>query len=290
MDPQITQTQTQQINMQQAPMQQQVYMQPQMPVQQMPEQQMYMQQQQMYMQPQMMYMQPKQPSKLAMGIKNTKDQIKNRLRMMGINVWCLLGFIGAILLSVGPFMNFATLHVNERLDEEMVEDLLGDYTDKTLKLKASDGLSLFELSKLSNTLFRTLKVSDDFEKEDLFDELEEIEDEESDYIKFLESETGLKLGSSVKEAYGIIHIIIKGKAALLLTPWLFIISGFGLLITTLLNKKNAKLVYATIAAACMIWLMICSRHFVSMMGIGALLMIVGIIFAYLSAFMDKNRY
>lgn len=226
---------------------------------------------------------PKPSVNLGAGIKNVQNQFKGRVSRMGLSTFCLLGIIAAMLLIVAPFMNFASIHVNQKIEEE------GYIRDIKIKIKASDGLNLFELSKLSGTVDRVIDETGGFlDKDDLVDQLDDAEEEAIEEMED-EFDTDIKK-SSVREMFGTIHLVLKGRAATAVTPWVLIICGLGLLIFTVINNKTMKLVFSIIPLVCLIWLMICSSHFFSIMGIGAWAIILGIVLGVVSALQDKPAY
>ncbi len=226
-----------------------------------------------YQQPQM----PKQPSKLKENVKDVQNQFKNKVSKMGLSTFCLVGIIAAMFLIFGPFMNFASLHINEEYDDEF-----------EVRVKASDGLNLFELSKLSNTLDRVIdEANDEFrtkvDKDDIVDLIEDYEDYLVDEV---EDEVDMDVENLAKETVGTLILVTRGQLALMLTPWLVIISGLGLLVFTVINNKKAKIICSIVPIACIIWLMICSSNFFAMMGIGAWVILLGSIGGIVSAVKD----
>ena len=92
----------------------------------------------------------------------------------------------------------------------------------------------------------------------------------------IEDETDVKVDEKpVKEAIGIAYLAVKGKAPLMLSPWLIIIAGILLFVTTITKDKTMKIVFSAIPLVCLIWIMICSSNFFTMMGIGAWALIIG---------------
>ncbi|MGN0435886.1 MAG: hypothetical protein ACI4D8_04560 [Wujia sp.] len=272
----------------------------------------YQQQAQGYQyQPQMQYQQQQSGQTVANLMKNAKDvknDFTNKVKRMGLSTWCLLGIIGAMLLIFAPFMNFATIHINETYKEDGIK----------LRLKAADGLNMFELSKLSNTVDKDIKEynrlvkkydDESMDYDEFYEEIDDLDGELSSDIIYAarygekidkddivdalddideladmaEDKTDLDIGGSIKEAGGILHLVLKGKLALLLAPWFIIISGLGLLVFTVINNKKLKLVFSIIPMAFLVWLMICSSNFFSMMGIGVIAMVVGIVLGIVSA-------
>lgn len=242
----------------------------------------YTQQPQMgYAQQQMGYTQygyqqqmPKQPSKTMENIKDVQNQFKNKVSKMGLSTFCLVGIIAAMLLIFGPFLNFASLHFNEKLDYEI-----------EVKLKASDGLNLFELSKLSNTVDRVIDEANDemdldMDKGDIADAIDDAQDYIVDEV---EDETDMDFEGLAKETVGTLMLIIRGQLALMLTPWLILISGIGLLVFTVINNKKMKLVCSCVPIVCLFWLMFNATNFFAMAGIGAWAIIVGSIGGIVSA-------
>ena len=246
----------------------------------------------MYAQNQM-YAQPKPANKVnvADSIKGVTNEFTGKVKGMGISIFCLLGIIGAMLLIMVPFMNFTAIHVNQNFSEDGI----------SMKIKAADGLTLFELSKLSNTTDRGVDVYNTsmsaygsylgmktVSKSTLADMLDAMEDSLLWELQD-ELEQSVKK-SSANEVFGMIHLVLKGQVALAVTPWLIMLSGIGLLIFAVVNRKVPKLICAGVSLASLIWLIICSSHFFSIIGIGAIALIVGIILAILSAFLDKPAY
>lgn len=247
------------------------YQQPQMGYQQpqmgYPQQQMgYPQQQMGYTQYGYQQQMPKQPSQVMDNIKDVQNQLKNKVSKMGLSTFCLIGIIAAMLLIFGPFMNFASIHFNEKYEDDI-----------EIRLKASDGFNLFELSKLSNTLDRALDEVEDeydmgFDKDDLADAIDDYEDYVVDEA---EDETDMDFEGLAKETVGVLKLIVKGQLALMITPWIIIISGIGLLVFTVINNKKMKMVCSIAPVVCLLWLMICSSNFFAMMGIGAWAILAG---------------
>ncbi len=222
------------------------------------------------------------------SIKNVGNQFTGNVKKMGVSVYCLLGIIGAMLLILVPFMNFASIHVNETVTENHTP----------LKVKAADGLTLFEMAKLSGTVDRsvnyivqeTLGYSAskymNYTPSSLADMLDA---QESAILWEMQDEldTAIKKNSA-NEFFGTAHLILKGKIALHVTPILILLAGIGMLVFSVVNLKVPKFVCAGVALASLIWLMICSSHFFAIMGIGAVALIVGIILSIVSAILDKG--
>ena len=230
--------------------------------------------QQMYGQPQYGYQQaPKQPNKAMENIKDVQNQFKKKVSKMGLSTFCLIGIIAAMLLIFGPFLNFASAHYSDKVD-----------IGKKVKISVSDGLNLFELSKASNTVNRVcdkLKV----DKKDIIEELDDFDTD--DVIDAVEYETDVKVKKGVvNEGLGIVYLLLKGTAALMITPWLIIISGIGLLVFTVINNKKLKLVFSIIPLACLLILILCSSHFFAMMGLGAWVIVLGSAGGIVSAIKD----
>lgn len=258
------------------------------------QQQVYNQQaygQQPYAQNQM-YGQPKAANKVdvAGSIKGMKNEFTGKVKGMGISLFCLLGIIGAMLLIMVPFMNFTAIHVSQNFTEDRM----------SLKVKVADGFTLFELSKLSGTtdrgfdLYKKASAMDSYglgnmvSKDSVADMIDAAEDSLLWEAQEEIDQTIKK--SSAYELFGTVHLILKGQLALAITPWLIILSGIGLLIFSVINRKIPKLICAGVSLACLVWLMVCSTHFFSIIGIGAIALIVGIILSVLSAFLDKPAY
>lgn len=232
------------------------------------------------------YVQQQPGKRVSDSIKNVKSQFTGNVKKMGLSVFCLLGIMGAMLLIMVPFMNFASIHVNQTLAEDGI----------AVKVKAADGLTLFELSKLSNTVDRSVGViasqtmGYSYRYNVSTDSLADMLDAaESSALWELQDELGttVKKGSA-NEVFGTAHLLLKGKIALAVTPWLILVSGLALLVFSVVNMKIPKLVCAGVSLVSLIWLMICSSHFFSIMGIGAVALMLGIVLSVVSAFLDKN--
>ncbi len=219
--------------------------------------------------------------------KNAPGEFAGRVKRMGISMFCLLGIIAAMLFLVAPFMNFASIHVNEKVEVPSYSSyFFGSSYSSKVSVKASVGLNLFELSQLSGTVERLADklVGTAADTDDLADALEDAEDY---LVRELEDEMDTDIrDSSVKEVFGTARLVLKGRAAALVTPWILIICGVGLLVFTVTNHRKLKLVFSLIPLVCLIWLMICSGHFFSIMGIGAWAIILGIVLGLISALKD----
>ena len=237
--------------------------------------------------PMMGYSVPPQTNMGNVGavFKNAPGEFAGRVKRMGISMFCLLGIIAAMLFLVAPFMNFASIHVNEKVEVPSYSGyFMGSSYSSKVSVKASVGLNLFELSQLSGTVARLADKLGGADTDDLADALEGAEDY---IVRELEDEmdTDIK-DSSVKEVFGTARLVLKGRAAVLVTPWILIVCGVGLLVFTVTNHRKLKLVFSVIPLACLIWLMICSGHFFSIMGIGAWAIILGIVLGLISALKD----
>lgn len=227
--------------------------------------------QQPYGQPQM-YNQYGQPvkqgpsavDKFKSKVGSVKGDFNVRSKQLGLGLWCLLGLVGAMLLIFAPFMNFASIHYSDKVEG--------------VKISVADGFNMFELSKLSNSVDNVIDYANDewnadIDKSDITDELEDYEE---DIAEMIEDETDVKVDEKpVKEAIGIAYLAVKGKAPLMLSPWLIIIAGILLFVTTITKDKTMKIVFSAIPLVCLIWIMICSSNFFTMMGIGAWALIIG---------------
>lgn len=239
---------------------------------------------------------PKQPSKVAENVKNVSKEFKGKVSGMGIGVFCLLGIIGAILLIVSPFMNFASIGLNSKTAFTDYDYTLG--RDKTYKWKisASDGLNMFEMSKLSGTVNRILKDNPEqryVNKDIVLSGIDMIDSMGAYYIlEELDLEdSGITLKEhTINAAIGTVKLVVKGRVPLLITPWIIIICGIGLLIFTIINNKIMKIVFSAVPLVFLIWLMVCTSHFFAMMGIGAWIILLSIVLGFVSAFLDKPVY
>ena len=238
-----------------------------------------------YGQPMGQPMQPQGPSavdKFKKKVGSVKGDFSARTGQLGIGLWCLLGLVGAMLLVFAPFMNFATIHVSEKIELE---------EDVEIKVSLADGFNMFELSKISKTVDKVIDVANDeyeadIDKDDIADELDDTDPD--DIVEMIEWETDVEVDDApFKEALGTARLGIKGRAPLLLSPWLIIIAGILLFVTTITKDKVIKLVAASVPLVCLLWLALCSSYFFSIMGIGAWALIIGSGLGITSALKDN---
>ena len=237
---------------------------------------------------------PKQQSKAAGNIKNMSQKLKGRVGNMGIGIYCLLGIIGAILLIVSPFMNFASISMNSKTAFEDYDYVTSQTKTYKWKIKASDGLNLFEMSKLSGTVNRILKNNPNsryINKSIVVAGIDTIDSMGADAILYeLDLEdSGIDLKEhTINAALGTAKLVVNGRVPLIITPWIIIICGIGLLIFTIINNKILKIVFSAVPLVCLIWLMASTSHFFAMMGIGAWIILLSIVLGFVSAFLDKT--
>ena len=238
----------------------------------------------MGMQNQPMYNQYGQPvkqgpsamDKLKGKVGAVKGDFTNRASQLGLGLWCLLGIIGAMLLIFAPFMNFATVHYSDKIEG--------------IKISVSDGFNMFELYKISNSVDNAIDEANDeydadIEKSDITDLMEDYEDRIGDMI---EDETDVKVDEKpIHEVMGTAHLAVKGQMPLLLSPWLIIISGILLFVTTITRDKIMKIIFSAVPFVCLLWLMLCSSHFFTIMGIGAWAILAGTVLGVISAVKDN---
>lgn len=233
------------------------------------------------------YGQPQPRKSFADSVKNVKTQFTRNAKRMGISLHCLLGIIGAMLLIMMPFMNFASVHMKQTIADD----------DMVMKVKAADGLTLFEMAKLSNTIDHSVSVLASqlygysygyvMSTDSIATALKAAEN--SSAMDDLEDEIGAPIRKSTeKEVFGTAHLLLKGKVALAVTPWLLLVSGIALFVFSVANMKIPKLVCAGVSLGSLIWLMACSRHFFSIMGIGAVALMLGIVLAIVSVCMERK--
>lgn len=233
------------------------------------------------------YGQPQPRKSFADSVKNVKTQFTGNAKRMGISLHCLLGIIGAMLLIMMPFMNFASVHMKQTIADD----------DMVMKVKAADGLTLFEMAKLSNTIDHSVSVLASqlygysygyvMSTDSIATALKAAEN--SSAMDDLEDEIGAPIRKSTeKEVFGTAHLLLKGKVALAVTPWLLLVSGIALFVFSVANMKIPKLVCAGVSLGSLIWLMACSRHFFSIMGIGAVALMLGIVLAIVSVCMERK--
>ena len=231
-----------------------------------------------------------QMSKVAGNVKNIKNDFKGKVSSMGLSMWCLLGIIAAMLLIVSPFMNFATIHISTKYNYESYNYSIDKRVNHNYKIKASDGLSLFELSKASGTVNRFLKDSPEpqyLNKDTVLTYIDTLESLAQRELR--EEDIDIKT-SSINEVAGIAKLLVKGRFVLLISPILIIICGLGLLIFTVINNKLFKIIFSAVPIVFIFWIMACSSHFFSMMGIGAWALLAGVILGLVSAFLDKKQF
>ncbi len=207
---------------------------------------------------------PSAVDKFKSKVGSVKGDFTNRSKQLGLGLWCLLGLIGAMLLVFAPFMNFASVHYSDKIDG--------------IKISVADGFNMFELSKISNSVDNVVDYANDewdadIEKSDITDL---IEDYEEDIADMIEDEADVKVDEKpIKEAIGLAHLAVRGQLPLLLSPWLIIIAGILLFVTTITKDKTMKIVFSAVPLVCLVWIMLCSTNFFAMMGIGAWALILG---------------
>ena len=158
-------------------------------------------------------------------------------------------------------------------------------------------MTLFEMAKLSNTIDHSVSVLASqlygysygyvMSTDSIATALKAAEN--SSAMDDLEDEIGAPIRKSTeKEVFGTAHLLLKGKVALAVTPWLLLVSGIALFVFSVANMKIPKLVCAGVSLGSLIWLMACSRHFFSIMGIGAVALMLGIVLAIVSVCMERK--
>lgn len=230
------------------------------------------------------YEMPQYYDNQAYGYQQTKKTaVKNSIRKKGSsianagvtekpNCFFILGIIGAILLILAPFMNFASIHLDTKVSKKRYE------------VKVNVGFNLFELSKASGTTTSLLDEFDIDYKDDVIDEFDDLDDLEDELKEELDYEVNGRVDrSTIKEMIGTAFLIVRGRFVLLITPLLLILSGIGLFFYTMKNNQKMKMICSAVPIVCMVLLMICAKHFFSIMGIGAWTIIVGIVLGMYSA-------
>ena len=199
-----------------------------------------------------------------------------------VNVFLLTAIIAAVLLILAPFLNFATIHVDEKVGD--MDSVMSLKTSGVVKINVSDGLNMFELRKANKTIKNACEASH-ITMKILADGLELVEGQAQ---RKIESEIDMDIkDSSIKEAFGVAYLCIKSGTILFFAPILLIIAGLVLLYGALKNNKIVKIIASSIPLVCLLILIISSKYFFSYMGIGAFVLILGSALGYVSAFLQK---
>lgn len=235
----------------------------------------------------------------------------NRVKTARLNVFQLICIIMALLIITSPFLDFATVHARAEINSSMVNkyssysDYFGygnnyDMDDMNglignaangFKAKGAVGFNLFQLSKLSGTVRRAIDIIPNVNL-DMLKDYYEMADNQKEAIKStIAKETGGLLDYNegiFNEVLGVAHIIIWGRFALLVLPYVIILAGIVLIVGTYMNKKKIKLIACGAVYVSLLWLMILSGHFFSMMGFGAVVMILAPAIAIVATVTDKE--
>ncbi len=218
-------------------------------------------------------------------------------------IFKIIGIIGAVILIFSPFLNFATIHLRASADsrlskyveegfpdlEEVFEESREDVAteeDEDLgdenAVKLNYGLDLFELRLLGSN-FTSLKEYDKSDIEAFVNANEALEDELI-YNMYWElygiyiDETG------IEEALEIINFSTLGYLALCFVPFAMILSGIMILIFSIIDGRVGKILFSIIALVGFGWLFVSTKSFITIMGPGAIVMVVGIIICLICAF------
>ena len=253
----------------------------------------------------------------------------NRVKTAKLDVFQLICILMALVIIASPFLDFATVHARVEytsphaakqssssfggFDDDYYgyggwEDYYGsygsvpfDYEDmfedameraNGFKIKGAVGFNLFQLSKFSGTVRRAI----DIVPGGSIDILKNAYDLADGQVEALKSQIARYAGKYVDynegvfyEILGVAHIIIWGRFALLVLPFLIIIAGIALIVGTYMNNKLVKLISCGVVLGSLIWLMIVSGHFFSMMGFGAVLMFLAPVIAILATVFGKTE-
>ena len=235
----------------------------------------------------------------------------NRIKTARLNIFQLICIIMALLIITSPFLDFATVHARAEINSSMVNkyssysDYFGygnnyDMDDMNglignaangFKAKGAVGFNLFQLSKFSGTVRRAIDIIPNVNL-DMLKDYYEMADNQKEAIKStIAKETGGLLDYNegiFNEVLGVAHIIIWGRFALLVLPYVIILAGIVLIVGTYMNKKKIKLIACGAVYVSLLWLMILSGHFFSMMGFGAVVMILAPAIAIVATVTDKE--
>ena len=210
-------------------------------------------------------------TKLKNKVGDTKKEFSNRAGQLGLGMWCLLGIIGAMLLIFSPLMNFVSVHYEDRI--------LGE------EVNVTDGLNMFELSKLSNNVDEVIDEVDDLDKDEVIEYLDRYN---GSLPAFVEEYLGIKINNiPTDESKALSYLALQAQIPLIVSPWLIIISGVLLFITTVTKDKKMKIIFSSIPLLCFLWLALSTTEFFYISGIGAWTLLLGIILGAVSAFNDK---
>ncbi|MBR0515314.1 MAG: zinc ribbon domain-containing protein [Eubacterium sp.] len=240
--------------------------------------------------------------KAVAGVVNAKLSFKQ-----------ILCIIAAMFIIFSPFLNFASIHAkvgtsfvgnkgltagNNNGNNGNVNIYNLDYDDifdddnlvNDIKLKATVGFNLFELSKLSGSVRSVINsqnaVSIDLVKS-LYDQADAMRDNIKSTINSRVSGMGYFNDGVIDEAFGTAHLIIWGRFPLLVLPYVIMLGGIALIAGTYLRKKIVSYIGCGAVLVSLFWLMLVSGHFFSMAGIGVLVMLAGSVTGIVATVLDK---
>ncbi|HBE09498.1 MAG TPA: hypothetical protein DCY81_03025, partial [Lachnospiraceae bacterium] len=240
--------------------------------------------------------------KAVAGVVNAKLSFKQ-----------ILCIIAAMFIIFSPFLNFASIHAkvgtsfvgnkgltagNNNGNNGNVNIYNLDFDDifdddnlvNDIKLKATVGFNLFELSKLSGSVRSVINsqnaVSIDLVKS-LYDQADAMRDNIKSTINSRVSGMGYFNDGVIDEAFGTAHLIIWGRFPLLVLPYVIMLGGIALIAGTYLRKKIVSYIGCGAVLVSLFWLMLVSGHFFSMAGIGVLVMLAGSVTGIVATVLDK---
>lgn len=221
----------------------------------------------------------------------TKKQRSNQIVSMIIGVVC-----GALLILC-PLMNYATLHfditasnvfnmiinqyMGEETDDLKNETLSSNQESNDIDFKATYGLDMFELRQMGSNYVEFGKVSSE-EMQDWKDSIKEVED----YVRYeidLKS-VGINIDDEVyNELFGLLGTSIYAYNPLCIVPYILMAAGLFIIIFSAFKKSLIAFIFHIIAMGSTGWLIFCTDRFLSVMGIGAIILIIVLITGFINS-------
>ena len=185
----------------------------------------------------------------------------------------IIKFMGIFVL-LSTFMNVVTMDITIGYSEE---EYIEAESDADVYMRY--GLTMWEMGTAARNYTNTLGW-DEEEIESNLDALESIDESE---LTEMYAMIGMDLNAeTVMNLFSFMEYVITSSSLYLLLPWLIVVVCVGMLAGTIASKHFVKVIMVLLMAASFVLILLPSKEFFAIMGVGPIIMAIGIIFSIIS--------
>lgn len=192
----------------------------------------------------------------------------------------LLGAFGAIFVFLSLFMNVVTLDVHMGYTAEALIESGLDPENDNVDAYVRYGLTAWEFGTLAKNITQSI-TWDTGDREAGLEAVASLDKAEFEEMYAL---IGYDIdGKTLDRLFALLKYAVSSYSLFKLLPWAITVVCVISLVATVTSKRLIKLIMSVMMVACMIIMILPSKEFFSIMGVGPVIMMIGIALSAISA-------